>query len=347
MPDYVQAIKKEILQRSIKMTEYRVKSVYFGGGTPTLFNEEVLSDILICLMKSFDVLADAEITIEANPSTISKKKISVLRKAGVNRISIGLQAWQRNHLKMLGRTHDQSAYLQSILLAKQEGIENINTDIIYALPQQKTEELLETIDLACKLGSTHISLYGLKLEENTPLYLRYLKNEIILPDEDFECEMFSKAKSLLEDNGLLRYEISNFAKPHKESRHNLVYWSNEEYLGLGSAAHSYLDRVRFANISDIGTYIFSINNKGNAQCESEFIGVAIERFETVMLSLRLVKGIDKNKFYERFGSEIRTFYGKTIDSLIDLGLLSENETEIYCTEKGMELNNTVINYFAD
>jgi len=348
MPKYIDALKTEISSYEKILSGYAIKSIYMGGGTPTIIHEDVLKEVLDICRQVFDISPVAEVTIEANPATLDKRKLSILRSAGVNRISVGLQAWQHKHLKTLGRAHTPDDYTNAVDWAKREGFDNISTDIMFSLPDQTLQELLETTTIVCEMKVSHVSLYGLRLEENTPLFDSFARKEIDVPDDEEDRAMFHWAKKLLHEHGLKRYEISNFALEEKECVHNLIYWNNEEYIGCGSAAHSYFKGERFSNQTDIEKYIKSVfQNDGSIREHVKKVDEKAQRFETMMLGLRLVQGIDKEAFRLRFGNDVSFFYNSAIDLLIAQELLQEDRGRLFCTEKGMDLNNQVLIKFLD
>jgi len=343
MPAYIDALKKEISGLGYMLTDYSIRTIYMGGGTPTLFHEDVLKEILEVCNYKLNVSSDAEITIESNPATLNERKLGVLRNSGINRLSIGLQASQDKHLLTLGRQHNAQDFILATEWARAEGFENINADVLLSLPGQSCKDLSETIDMAIEASITHLSLYSLRLEEKTPLYDEMLRGDIVLPEDDEDRQMFHEAKDQLLKYGFDRYEISNFARSGMECVHNLVYWKNNEYVGCGSNAHSYFGKARYANHSGIKAYIESVNNIGGQTREfTARVDAGEERFDTLMLGLRLTKGVDKTEFEERFGHDINFFYKEKIDGLMVQGLLEEDGRNLYCTQKGLDLQNYVI-----
>lgn len=346
MPLYLETIKKEIILISKETAQHKINSIFLGGGTPTLFDGDEIRGVLDLCFTVFELDPKAEITIESNPSTLTREKLDILLNAGVNRLSVGLQAMQDRFLKLLGRVHTFDMFVDSIRFAKIAGFENINVDILQSIPGQATKELLDTLNYCSELGVDHISMYSLKIEENT-LFSEWLRSgEISVVDDELDRDMFYRAKSLLQTKGYSRYEISNFAKRGKECRHNLVYWKNNEYIGCGSNAHSFFKKARFCNESNIEDYISSINKGETVEREtSRLVDKEEELFETVMLGLRLVSGIDKNEFRARFSNDFSTIYFSQIKELKNLGLLEESSSHIFCTEKGFDLHNKVLLHF--
>jgi oxygen-independent coproporphyrinogen-3 oxidase len=348
MPAYIVALKKEISGLSFVLDDYRIKTIYMGGGTPTLVHEDFLREIIKLCQYKLNVSIDAEITIESNPATLNRSKLRALRETGINRLSVGFQAKQDYHLKTLGRQHTSQDFMLAIDWARAAGFENINADILLSIPGQSSKDLLETIDMAIEASVTHLSLYSLRLEEKTPLYDAMFQGEITLPEDDEDRRMFHEARELLLRHGFFRYEISNFAKGGMECAHNLMYWHNNEYVGCGSNAHSYFSNARYANHTDVRAYIESVDDPGGQTREfTVIVDTEEERFDTLMLGLRLVNGINKAEFVKRFGHDINFFYKKQIDDLKTQGLLLEDESKLYCTQKGLDLQNYVLLGFTD
>jgi len=338
MPLYIDALDKEISSLSQMLINYKIKTIFMGGGTPTILHEDILKKILETCHDKLNISKEAEVTIESNPSTLSQRKLSMLRSAGINRLSIGFQARQEKHLKTLGRQHTAQDFISAVEWARAEGFENINADILFSLPGQSNKDLSETIIMAIESSITHLSLYSLKIEEKTPLYEAMLRGEFILPEDDEDRKMLHEARDQLSKNGFVRYEISNYARFGMECAHNLLYWQNNEYIGCGSSAHSYFDNTRYANHSDVKEYIRSINKIGErSRVFVEKVDKQEERFETLMLGLRLIKGIDKESFKIRFGNELNFYYKDKIKLLKEQGLLEESNTKLYCTQKGLDL----------
>ena len=342
MEPYLEALFRELLQWKEKVCDCSVKSIYLGGGTPTLFSGEQIAGVLDACFKSFNVQEDAEITIEANPGTVDPDKLSALRKAGVNRLSIGLQAWQDKHLRFLGRIHSSGDFVKSLMDAKEVGFDNINVDVMFALPHQTIEDWLETLEKVCSFDVQHISMYSLKVENGTPLHRWYEEGKFSLPTQEEDRLMYYKGREFVSGFGFRQYEISNFAIPGRECVHNLIYWHNEEYIGCGSGAHSYFNNERFSNTSDVREYIRAINSGTQRISYREKIEEKDERFETIMLGLRLVEGVDKQRYKARFGRCIEYYYGEAIKKLVKQGLLIDDGASIRLTEKGMDVQNVAL-----
>jgi oxygen-independent coproporphyrinogen-3 oxidase len=343
--DYVKAVLKEITLRSQLVRDRRVASVYFGGGTPTVIDTRSISCLISAVKQNFNVLPTAEFTIEANPGTVSENSLNQLRKAGVNRLSIGLQAWQDRLLAKLGRIHCKEDFVTTYKAARQSGFDNINVDLMFGLPTQTVEEWEETITSVIELGPEHISAYSLEIGEDTPFYRMLKIGELSLPDESSERDMYQKALDLLGRSGYVHYEISNFSLAGKECRHNLLYWQAQDYLGLGAGAHSYINAVRFSNRTDPDSYIRKINSGILPTYETHVQTLKDEVSEYMFMGLRLLKGVSRDDFSERFNKGLDDIYGRHIKKLCDLGLLEDTGRHIRLTRLGLDFGNSVFEEF--
>jgi oxygen-independent coproporphyrinogen III oxidase len=347
MKAYLDALIKEISHLAFVLDGYKVDTIFMGGGTPTIFSGEDIQKVLDACYLYMDIDNGAEMTIEANPGTLDDEKLYRLKRGGINRLSIGLQAWQDRHLKALGRVHTCQDFIDSIYMARKYGFKNINADIIFNLPNQTMDDWIETIEGICGLGLEHVSAYSLRVEEHTPFYSMQKQGRLLLPKEELERDMYHKGIKVLSDKGFKHYEISNFALPGRECRHNLIYWQNHQYIGCGSGAHSFFKGKRFANTRYPESYIQLIAKGKSPVVFSEDIGKKTERFETVMLGLRLVDGIDKNLFKSRFNHDFEFYYADAMERLKKQGLLVEDKYRIKLTSKGLDLQNTVLMEFMD
>jgi oxygen-independent coproporphyrinogen-3 oxidase len=341
MMDYAWALSKEI---AIKAKDKLIKTIFIGGGTPTYLSLNAWK-IIGEEIKKMKMSENIEFSVECNPGTISKDKLSYFKSIGANRLSIGLQAWQDSLLQVLGRIHTLEEFLNGYEEARQCGFNNINIDIMFGLPNQKNMNIVETINNVIKLKPEHISCYSLIVEEGTPFFKLYERDELSLPEEDDEREMYNAAKELLSKSGYKQYEISNFAREDYECRHNIVYWKLNEYIGCGSAAHSYVDGIRYRNEENIEKYIELINNEGNSIVEKIENSSKDNMEEFMFMGLRMLEGIDETDFERRFNKKIDVVYKNTIDKHIESGLLIRNFGRIYLTEKGIELSNMVMSDF--
>lgn len=332
--DYLKAVIREI--EALK--SYNVDTVYFGGGTPSLMDGVSLND-LICTVKSRLTVADnAEITLEANPMSLKDShKLSDFRRAGVNRLSIGVQSFSDSELTHLGRGHTAEEAAATVKAAREAGFDNISVDLMFAIPHQTVKSFEKTLDTAIELGVEHISVYALGIEEKTVFGVRQRRGEdLFLPSEDEEWEMYLLACEKLNKAGFEHYEISNFAKEGRRSRHNMKYWRAEEYIGIGASAHSYLDGVRYSTPADVKSFCLK------AIKEDSYTNTTKDRAEEyVMLSLRLKDGMSLEALKDYGITPAQTFDG-TVQQLIKEGFCMKNGDRISLTERGFFVSNTII-----
>lgn len=339
---YFFALNNEISMWSEKLAERQFDTVYFGGGTPSFVDPAVLCECIRHIQDCFSLSPDCEITVECNPGTISFDGLASLKKAGVNRLSIGLQATDNQALSVLGRIHSVNDFEECLSAARRAGFDNISLDLMYGLPDMTMEKWEKTLEKAVLYQPQHISAYALKIEDGTP----FSKMQLNLPDEDLCADMYEKAVEFLRINGYCRYEISNFALPGKESRHNQKYWECCDFLGLGAGAYSCIDNIRFNNEPDICRYIQSINTTGFAVIEKEELSFDEQMSEFVFLGLRCEKGISKTEFEKRFGKNISDCFGHTIARYIELGFLIDENGYLHFSDKGFFVSNTILSDFV-
>ena len=338
---YIEALNKEIISLREKYNNLEINTIFIGGGTPSVLE----SDELECLLKEvakLNMAKDIEYSMECNPGNLTEEKLEVMKKYGVNRISMGLQAKQDNLLKGLGRIHNYKTFKENFLLAKKVGFNNINVDLMFGLPNQRLNEWEETLREIISLEPAHISAYSLIIEEGTAFYNLYENDKLKLPTEEEERKMYHLAKKILEENGFNQYEISNYAKEGKECRHNLAYWNMDNWIGVGSASASYMDGKRIKNISSVEEYINSINEKGEAIEEIINNSKNDNMEEFMFMGLRKINGIDENEFKNRFSMNINNVYGEIINKYIDEGLLIRESGRIFLSEKGIEISNVIM-----
>lgn len=316
-----------------------VDTVFFGGGTPTVLETTALSAILQVLRAAFPVAANAEISLEANPGTVDRNSLQLLRQSGFNRLSLGVQSFDDAVLAGIGRIHRAEDAKKAFTDARAAGFENISLDLMYGLPLQSVSGWKKTLDRAVALGPDHISAYGLKLEEGTPLESAVTSGQVALPSEEDEESMYDLLNDFLPSQGYARYEISNYATPGRECRHNLKYWNYEIYRGFGVAAHSFDGVDRFANTDDLSKYVESLT--GGMSCEGfrESLDLPTAMAEYVFLSLRTSRGLSGTNFSRRFGREFVEYYEEPIARLVRLGLLMQETDSWRLTERGMKLGN--------
>ena len=332
---YVDALCKEIL--SYKTSPKRqIDTVYFGGGTPSLLSSSQAQRIIGSIREVFDISDNAEITLEANPGTLTREKTVAYKSLGFNRVSMGLQSIHENEMKKLGRIHNYQDFISSFKLLREAGFDNINVDLMYGIPYQTKDSFRETLRAVTELSPEHISAYGLILEEGTPLYLE--REALPLPTIDEECDMYDLACAFLREAGYEHYEISNYAKAGKRSRHNMIYWNLKDYIGVGAAAHSYLDGARYYNSDNVEEYINSVTD-GNHARHREEIDLP---FEYVMLKLRLSDGFLLSDYEEKFGVSFMNGKEGIIDKFDKSGLLTFKDGRIRLTERGFYLSNSIL-----
>ncbi len=323
-------------------------TVFFGGGTPSLLSGAQMKTILDALRVHFAIRADAEISMECNPGTVSPEKLAAYRAAGINRLSIGLQSTHDVLLNEIGRIHHFAQFLETLSSARAAGFDNINVDLMHGLPNQTLEQYLDSLKTVCDLGVQHISAYSLILEEHTPLYFRVEKGEVALPDEDTVADMQDAGIEYLEQRGYHRYEISNFAQDGFECRHNRNYWDNGEYLGFGIAAHAAVRQgrwTRFANVDSLDEYYRLLARGKRPLAETIRLTQRDEMFECVMLGLRLVRGVDRARFFARFELDIAEAYPLAMEKLRKRGWVIETEQAIALNSKGLDLQNEALGFF--
>jgi oxygen-independent coproporphyrinogen-3 oxidase len=323
----------------------RVATIFFGGGTPSILPLPLVADLLAACRDAFAVDADAEISLEANPGTVDEAKLTELRRLGVNRLSFGVQSAHPGELALLGRLHSFNQAVQAVALARASGFDNLSLDLIYGLPHQSLEDWGATLEAALALSPDHLSAYCLTVEEGTPLADWVATGQVAEPDPDLAAEMYELAEVTLGQAGFTHYEISNWARPGFECRHNLVYWRNGAYLGFGAGAHSHRDGRRWWNASAPAEYIARLQAGKAPEAGSEEIGAALAMGETMMLGLRLREGVSAEAFRERFGRSLDEVYGRELDELAAGGLIEWDGQRARLTAHGRLLGNQVFMRF--
>jgi len=354
IPEYVKALCNEIqiVGQADKCIE--VHTIFFGGGTPSLLPPSQLEEILRTISNVFDVKPGIEISLETNPGTLEPKYLRELFEIGFNRISIGVQSANNKELNLLGRIHTYEDAITSVSCARKAGFRNLNMDLIYGLPDQTISDWQNTLGLMLGLDPEHISLYGLTVEEDTQLGRWVNRGLIPLPDPDLAADMYEWAGEELATAGYEHYEVSNWAKPGYQCRHNLQYWRNQPYLGFGAGAHGYAEHMRVANISKIKPYINHFHKPSHqkfpispATKNFQTIDVYTEMQETMMIGLRLTKeGVSKYRFRERFGKEMRVVFEREINELTHLGLIEWAGDSLRLTTRGILVGNQVFMRFV-
>ncbi len=366
MQRYVDALLLQMEDYSAAAASYTVDTVFIGGGTPTALPVKTMCELLEGINRHFNLARDAEFTMEANPATVSLAALTKYRKTGVNRLSLGLQSANADELAALSRIHTVSDFEASYNAARKAGFDNINVDIMYGIPLQTADSFSRTLDYVTGLDPEHLSVYGLKIEDGTPF--ARTRNTLILPDEDTEADMYLDCISYLGLKGFRHYEISNFARPGYECRHNLKYWNCDEYLGLGCAAHSYFANMRFSMKRDLMLFIDAMEadiSRGsmmransielseaqlrNARPIDELYQLTPnERIgEYIMLKLRLCDGISSTEFTSRFGMNFDALYGRRLQLYIDNGFMRYDGDRYSFTSKGMYVSNYILSTILD
>lgn len=345
MDEYLASVEKEIdLYASLHGSS--VRTIFFGGGTPSITESRNIRRILDKCNAVFDTRGCTEISIEANPESLTEQKLYDYRNMGINRLSIGLQAWQDRLLKKIGRIHTLEKFIYAFSKAREAGFNNINVDLIFSLPEQSITNWTETILNVIDLSPEHVSCYGLKIEEGTKFHEALKEGKIQLTDDETDREMYYQAQECLNKFGYSQYEISNFAKPGYECVHNMAYWTFKEYIGFGAGAHSFFDNKRVENENSIEKYISQINRGNFAYSGKYNLSQKDQMTDYIITGLRLIKGIDKKKFYEKFGMSINVLYTSNVMEYIKMGLLSDTEDNVKFTPKGFDLSNFVLTEFV-
>ena len=338
--DYVQALLREI--QAVEEGEGRsVSSIFIGGGTPSVLDERLLGDILKEIRNRFKMEEDAEITIEVNPGTANIGKLQAYREMGINRLSIGLQSPQDRELKILGRIHNYGQFLETYQEARTVGFDNINIDLMSAIPDQTYEGWVKNLRTAAELEPEHISAYSLIVEEGTPFAARKLN----LPDEDTEYNMYEATAQILKEYGFEQYEISNYARKGRECRHNVGYWTRQDYLGFGLGASSLYGKERFANTADMKKYLENSRNPEKIREKEPSLTREDEMAEFMFLGLRMTKGISKADFQRCFGCTIESVYGEVLEKYESMELLLEKDGRIFLSREGIHVSNSIMAEF--
>ena len=340
----VDAYLEHLIQETRSYEIGKLRTLYIGGGTPTALSAQQLAYLLTELPKVMDLSEVEEFTIEANPGDLDPDKIAVLKDSQVNRVSLGVQTFDNKMLKKIGRSHQEQDIYDNIRHLKQAGFDNISIDLIYALPGQTMDQVKENVAKAIDLDIPHMSLYSLILENHTVFMNRMRRGKLPLPKEELEAEMFEYIIEELEKAGFEHYEISNFSKPGFESRHNLVYWDNAEYYGLGAGASGYVDGIRYKNHGPIRHYLEAVE-AGKARIIEEHLTMEEKMEEELFLGLRKKTGVSKARFEEKFGVSFNQRYGLVVASLTEQGLLVPDDKQVRMTKRGLFLGDTVAEKF--
>lgn len=347
--EYINCMIKEI--QSYDFKKYNITTIYIGGGTPSFIESDYIKEIINVIQNKLEKndtrWEDIEITIEVNPGTVTLEKLNDYKTVGINRISLGLQATQDRLLKQIGRIHNYKDFLEAYELLKRVGFNNINVDLMIGLPNQSIKDLKESLEKIIKLNPNHISVYSLIIEDGTPISKLLDEEKIKLPDEEIERQMYWYVKNKLELNGYNHYEISNFSKKGKESKHNLNCWKQKQYIGVGAAAHSYFKDIRYSNTNNIEEYIKNIkeNNIEKNRKIEEKQTIEDKKNEFMMLGFRMIEGVDIADFKAKFVDNPLYVYREKIKKLTDEGLIEVDLNNIKLTNKGLDLANVVFEEF--
>lgn len=354
MEAYASCLCREIEAAGKLYPDYEVRTVFFGGGTPSILKKERICQIMEVLRRAFSLAEDAEITIEVNPGTVDADKLAAYYAAGINRLSIGVQSLQENELQALGRIHSTEDFFQTYSVAIKSGFNNINVDLMSAIPEQTLESCQDTLRQLLSLDRppSHISAYSLIIEEGTPFY----ENTPVLPDEEMDRLFYKITNDILKAAGYHRYEISNYAREGCECRHNRVYWERGEYLGFGIGAASLMQETRFSNIRDLQTYLKLLSGEAadgpstgqlteHLRQEVSHLTEREQMEEFMFLGLRLTEGVSKKRFFKTFGKKFTDVYPGISEKLIREGLLVQEGDRLKLTELGLDVSNRVMAEF--
>lgn len=353
---YLDSLEEECVELLRLVTSVSARTIYIGGGTPTVLNEFQFERLLTVINKYIKTDQLQEFTVEANPGTLSKEKLQLMKRMQVNRISMGVQSLQHIELQILGRIHSVEDVFNSITLIKDSGFSNWSVDLMYGIPGQTMDSWNDTLTNIIALEPPHISAYQLKVEEGTPFYLQDQNQELQLPSDDESIAMYESAKDYLQRNTYEQYEISNYSKLGYHSLHNMTYWNYHNYLGLGANAWGYISNIRYQNHSEINLYQkqyqSSKENKPafwseffRSKVEYQTISMQMQMEDFVMMGLRKTEGISVFDFYQQYGVEFEQYFGKQIETMRNLNLLQKSENRYHLTKKGLLLSNEVISAF--
>ncbi|WP_434797221.1 radical SAM family heme chaperone HemW [Terrisporobacter vanillatitrophus] len=338
---YLNAIEKEMKFYKEEIRGKEIDTIFIGGGTPSILNQNEIKFLFNNIKSNFKIKNDAEITMECNPGTLTLDKLNTMKECGVNRLSIGLQAVQNKHLEYIGRIHTYEEFQKNYYQAKEVGFENINIDLMYALPNQSKKDWMESLEKVVKLNPTHISAYSLILEENTELFNMYEKNEFKLLDEDTDIEMYEYTIKYLKSHGYNQYEISNYAKEGFECKHNILYWKCKNYVGLGASASGFLNEIRYNNFCELDKYE-GIIHSGKKPIEwKEKLSIKDKIEESIFLGLRMNEGIEFKHFHEKYNVNFREVYKNEINKLGKMKLIEISDKGMKLTQKGREISNSI------
>ncbi|WP_040340527.1 radical SAM family heme chaperone HemW [Fictibacillus macauensis] len=343
--EYLTYMEKELQHTLAAAPTEGMETIFVGGGTPTALSLQQLETFFTMVSSHFSFAQLQEYSVEANPEQTSLEKLELMKAHGVNRLSMGVQAFQASLLKELGRSHTEEDVFRTVEDARRVGLTNISLDIMFGLPRQTVDHLKETLEKAFSLDVPHFSAYSLQLERKTVFYNRAAKGELLLPEHEEEARMYEVLMEEMEKHGYTQYEISNFAKKGYESKHNLQYWNNNEYYGIGAGAHGYIHGVRHENAGPLKKYFQAIDQAGVPYTASHTLSLQEKMEEEMFMGLRKREGVDDSRFIKRYGRSFFTVFGTQIEALIKRGLLQKEGTRIALTKQGVFLGNEVFQEF--
>ncbi|MCY7764623.1 radical SAM family heme chaperone HemW [Bacillus inaquosorum] len=344
--EYLNALEQEMINTIAKTGQPDLKTIFIGGGTPTSLSEEQLKklmDTIIRVLKPSSALS--EFAVEANPDDLSAGKLKILKEAGVNRLSFGVQTFEDDLLEKIGRVHKQKDVFASFERAREIGFDNISLDLMFGLPGQTLKHLDHSLNTALSLDAEHYSVYSLIVEPKTVFYNLMRKGRLHLPPQEQEAEMYEMVMGRMEAHGIHQYEISNFAKAGMESKHNLTYWSNEEYFGFGAGAHGYISGTRTVNVGPVKHYIDLIAEKGFPYRDTHEVTIEEQIEEEMFLGLRKTAGVSKKRFAEKYGRSLDELFPSVLKDLAEKGLIHNSESAVCLTHQGKLLGNEVFGAF--
>ncbi|WP_085524707.1 radical SAM family heme chaperone HemW [Tuberibacillus sp. Marseille-P3662] len=343
--EYLESLETEIKTTVNQYGAEDMETIFLGGGTPTALDHDQFETLLKTINNHLLHPGIQEFTVEANPENMTEEKLKLMKKWGVNRLSVGVQTFNDSLLQSIGRAHTSAGATQGIELAKSMGLTNISVDLMFGLPGQTEQDLETSIDQALALDPAHISIYSLQVEPRTIFYNRMRKGKLKLPAEEIEAEMYETIISRLQDKGFHQYEISNFSKSGFESRHNLIYWNNDEYFGFGAGAHGYLEGERTVNAGPMRSFLRLVQEQGTSMVSHHPVSQQEQIEEEMFLGLRKIQGVNKHNFYHKYDRTVHELYGREINDLKHRGLLYETDHFLALTHNGIFLGNEVFQAF--
>ncbi|ADC50718.1 coproporphyrinogen III oxidase [Alkalihalophilus pseudofirmus OF4] len=343
--EYIQALLHEMHMTINEAKPDQLKTIYVGGGTPTALTAAQLRTLFAEMHSILPMEQIEEFTVEVNPDSSEEEKLAVMKEFGVNRLSIGVQSFDQSLLDAIGRTHSSDSVHDAVKRSREAGFDNLSLDLMFGLPHQSVEQFIDTIEKAAELGVEHLSAYSLKIEEKTVFFNRQRKGKLSLPPEEDEVTMYEELRKRTKAHGFVQYEISNFAKPGRESKHNLVYWNNDEYYGFGAGAHGYVNGVRHQNIGPVPKYIEAVNQKKLPYLNEHKVSRVEQIEEAMFMGLRKLNGVDLDELSKRYDKDLNKLYHDQIKDLSERGLLVSEQGMLKLTNEGLLLANEVFEQF--